>query len=183
MEAFFGLNRFVHWEEVAMFSTLISLSAAWNVLIFFHEIGRFRLLWSNKHVWFYFLRITRLTYWFVLYTITDAVPLFTEEPSNPSRVDEGDNITLRWTYNIDGTFRDSTFLSVRTGATIALKDSSGLTVAFEFSDHVQVIISDSEAALTFLRVNRSDDGDYRYSIRNTALRTAESVVNVFVQCK
>ena len=119
----------------------------------------------------------------MFYTVTEAVPSFTEEPSNPSRVDEGDNITLRWFYNIDGTFRDSTFTSVRTGATIALKDSSGLTMTAAFSDHVQVIISDSEATLTLLHVNRSDDGDYRYSIRNTALRTTESVVNVFVQCK
>ena len=119
----------------------------------------------------------------MLYTVTEAVPSFTEEPSNPSRVDEGDNITLRWTYNIDGTFRDSTFILLRTGSTIALKDSIGLAVAAEFSDHVQVIISDSEAALTLLHVNRSDDGDYRYVIRNTALRSTESVVNVFVQCK
>ena len=119
----------------------------------------------------------------MLYTVTEAVPTFTEEPSNPSRVDEGDNITLRWTYNIDGTFRDSTFTLVHTGVTIALKDSSGLTVAGAFSDHVQVIISDSEAALTLLHVSRSHDGDYRHSIRNTALDATESVVNVFVQCK
>ena len=119
----------------------------------------------------------------MLYTVTEALPSFTEEPSNPSRVNEGDNITLRWTYDIDGTFRDTTLTLVRTGDTIALKDSSGLAVAPEFSDHVQVIISDSEAALTLLHVNRSDDGDYRCAIRNTALRTAESVVNVFVQCK
>ena len=119
----------------------------------------------------------------MFYTVTEAAPSFTEEPSNPSRVDEGDNITLRWFYNIDGAFRDSTFISARTGVTIALKDSSGLAVAAAFSDHVQVIISDSEATLILLHVNRSDDGDYRYSIRNTALRSAESVVNVFVQCK
>ena len=119
----------------------------------------------------------------MLYTVTEAVPSFTEEPSNPSRVNEGDNITLRWTYNMDGTFRDSTFILVRTGATIALKDSSGLAVAAEFSDHVQVIISDSQAALTLLHVNRSDGGQYQYVIRNTALRSTESVVNVFVQCK
>ena len=119
----------------------------------------------------------------MLYTVTEAVPSFTEEPSNPSRVNEGDNITLRWTYDIDGTFRDSTLSLLRTGDTIALKDSSGLSVAPAFSDHVQVIISDSEAALTLLHVNRSDDGDYQYRIRNTALRATESVVNVFVQCK
>ena len=117
----------------------------------------------------------------MLYTVTEAVPSFTEEPSNPSRVNEGDNITLRWTYNIDGTFRDSTL--TRAGDTIALKDSSGLAVGAEFSDHVQVIISDSEAALSLLHVNRSDGGQYQYVIRNTALRSTESVVNVFVQCK
>ena len=66
---------------------------------------------------------------------------------------------------------------------LALKDSSGLTVVPAFSDHVQVIISDSEATLTLLHVNRSDDGDYQYFIRNTNFRSTTSTVNVFVQCK
>ena len=118
----------------------------------------------------------------LLYTVTEAVPSFTEEPSNPSRVDEGDNITLRWTYNIDGTFRNSVF-ELSTGETIALKDGSGLTVAPAFSGRVQVFISDSEATLTLLRVKRSDDKEYRYRIQNTAIQAAQSVVNVFVQCK
>ena len=118
----------------------------------------------------------------MFYTVTEAVPSFTEEPPNPSHVNEGDNITLRWTYDIDGTFRNSRFLLV-TGETIALKDGSGFTVASEFSDRVQVFISDSEATLTLLHVNRSDDRGYQYLIQNTNLRTASSVVNVFVQCK
>ena len=118
----------------------------------------------------------------MLYTVTEAAPSFAEEPSNPSRVDEGDNITLRWTYNIDGTFRDSLFSS-STGETIALKDGGGLTVAPTFSDRVQVLISDSEATITLLRVTRLDDKEYRYRIQNTALQAKASVVNVFVQCK
>ena len=118
----------------------------------------------------------------MFYTVTEAVPSFTEEPPSPSRVDEGDNITLRWTYNIDGTFRDSRF-ALGTGDVIALKDTSGFAVVPEFSDRVQVFISDSEASLTLLHVNRSDGRDYQYLIQNTALRSASSVVNVFVQCK
>ena len=93
---------------------------------------------------------------------------------------EGDNITLRWTYNIDGTFRDSLFSS-STGETIALKDGGGLTVAPTFSDRVQVLTSDSEASVK--RVTRLDDKEYRYRIQNTALQAKASVVNVFVQCK
>lgn len=118
----------------------------------------------------------------MLYTITEAAPLFTEEPPNPSPVKEGDNITLRWTYSIDGTFRDSRFLLV-TGETIALKDGSGLNVASAFSGHVQVFISDSEATLTLLHVNRSDDRGYQYIIQNTNLLSVSSIVNVLVQCK
>ena len=118
----------------------------------------------------------------MLYTITEAAPSFTEEPPNPSRVDEGDNITLRWTYSIDGTFRDSRFLLV-TGETIAVKDGSGLTVAPAFSGHVQVFISDGEATLTLLHMNRSDDRGYQYIIQNTNLLSASSIVNVLVQCK
>ena len=115
--------------------------------------------------------------------IIDALPSFTEEPSNPSRVDEGDNITLRWTYNISGTFRNSRFSLKEGSVTIAVKDGVGLAVASAFSDHVQVFISDSEATLTLLHVKRSDDGDYRYLIQNTDLEAATSNVDVFVQCK
>ena len=118
----------------------------------------------------------------MLYTVTDAAPSFTEEPPNPSRVDEGDNLTLRWTYNIDGTFRDSRF-TLGTGEVIALKDISGLSVVPEFSDRVQVFISDSEGTLTLLHVNRSHGREYQYVIQNTAFRSATSVINVFVQCK
>ena len=118
----------------------------------------------------------------MLYTVTEAVPSFTEEPPNPSRVDERDNLHLRWTYSIDGTFRDSRFLSP-TGQPVALKDGGGFTVNPEFSDRVQVSISDSEATLTLLHVNRSDDGGYEYNIQNTNLRSASSFVNVFVRCK
>ena len=118
----------------------------------------------------------------MLYTVTEAVPSFNEEPLNPSHVNEGDNITLRWTYNIDGTFRDSRF-SLATGQTIALKDGSGLNVAPAFSDRVEVFISDSEATLTLLHVTRSDDRGYGYNIQNTAFQAAASFVNVFVQCK
>ena len=118
----------------------------------------------------------------MFYTVTEAVPSFTEEPPNPSRVDEGDNITLRWTYSIDGTFRDSRF-TIGSGQVIALKDGSGVYVVPEFSDRVQVFISDSEASLTLLHVNRSDGREYQYLIQNTAFRSASSVVKVFVQCK
>ena len=120
---------------------------------------------------------------FVSHTAVDAEPSFTEEPSNPSHVDEGDNITLRWTYNINGTFRDSRF-TLSTGAIIALKDPTGFTVTPAFSGRVQAFISDSEATLTLLHVKRSDDGGYQYTIQNTNfLFTASSVVYVLVQCK
>ena len=115
--------------------------------------------------------------------MVDAVPSFTEEPSNPSIVNEGDNVTLRWTYNIDGTFRDSRFTVLGTGEVIALKDGSGFGVAPAFSGRAQAFISDSEATLTFLHVNRSDDREYRYSIQNDAFLSAASVVYVFVRCK
>ena len=120
---------------------------------------------------------------FVFHTAVDALPSFTEEPSNPSHVEEGDNITLRWTYNISGTFRDSRF-TLSTGEIIALKDPTGFTVTPAFSGRVQAFISDSEATLTLLHVKRSDDRGYQYTIQNTNfLSKASSVVNVFVQCK
>ena len=112
----------------------------------------------------------------------EAAPSFTKVPSNPSFVDEGNNITLHWTYNIDGAFRDGTF-SLQPAITIALKDGSGLTVVPAYVNRVEVDTSDSEATITLLGVNRSDDGVYRYRLRNTALVFKESDVKIFVRCK
>lgn len=64
-----------------------------------------------------------------------------------------------------------------------MKDSNGLAVNAAFSDRVQVFISESEATLTLLHVNRSGDGGYVYRMWNYVLGFAASVVNVFVQCK
>ena len=64
-----------------------------------------------------------------------------------------------------------------------MKDGSGLAIASAFSDRVQVFISDSDATLTLLRVNRLEDIEYRFRVQNTDLESIESFVSVFVQCK
>ena len=108
--------------------------------------------------------------------------MYTQEPSNPSLVDEGDNITLHWIYNIDGTFRDSQFLLVPS-TTITVKDDSGLAVVPSYQNRAQVEISASEAIITLLAVSRLDSGNYRYTIRNTLLYFTVSEVEISVQCK
>ena len=107
---------------------------------------------------------------------------FTEEHSNPSFVDEGNNITLHWIYNTDGAFREGQF-SLLPSTTIALKDNSRLTAAPAYLSCVQEVINESEATITLLAVSRSDYGDYQYTIENTALEFKQSVVKIFVRCK
>ena len=117
-----------------------------------------------------------------LFRHADCSPTYMKEPTNPSVVDEGDNITLYWIYSIGGTFRDSQFLLLPS-TTIAIKDGSGLAVVPAYQNRAQVEITDNETTISLLAVSRLDSGNYRYKIRNTLLDFKDSTVEISVQCK
>ena len=114
--------------------------------------------------------------------VVEPAPTYITEPSKPSFVNEGNNITLQWTYNIDGTFKDGTFVLLPS-TTIALKDGSGVTVVPSYQNRVLMVASASKTTITLLGVNRSDSGTYQYTIRNTALAFIDSDVQILVRCK
>ena len=117
------------------------------------------------------------------HTVVEPAPSYLTEPSKPSFVNEGNNITLQWTYNIDGTFGKGEF-RLLPSTIIATKTSSGLTVVSPaYLNRITMVASDSETTITFLAVARSDSGDYRYTINNNFLEFAESNVEISVLCK
>ena len=122
----------------------------------------------------------------VLFNVVEPLPVFTKQPGNPSYVDEGDNITLRWTYNIDGTLREGQF-SLLPSTIIAVKDGSGLTVVpgTGYENRIVMIVSESETNITLVAVNRSDTGTYSYMIKNNVFQFQDSTVaiSVRIRCK
>lgn len=122
---------------------------------------------------------------FLVNSFLEPAPTFITQPSNPSFVDEGSNLTLRWTYNIDGTFREATFKRQisPSAITITAKDSNVVFVNPSYASRTQVAISDSETTVTLLGLNSSESGDYNFEVENTARLNAIANVKVTVRGK
>ena len=105
---------------------------------------------------------------------------------------ENDNITLRWTYTLDGSpldevevvfTADSPSLSARR---IARYRSGGTTqVAADVQDRFVFNLTDSQSTMTILRSQRSDSGTYELSVRPDILDQAplNNVVKISVKCE
>ena len=105
-----------------------------------------------------------------------------KKPSKSSFVDEGNNISLHWTYRLDGTLRTAAF-RLPPSITIAVKHTSGLTVGPAYINRTLVDISDNETTITILAVDRLDSGRYEYQITNSKFASATSDVMIAVRCK
>ena len=116
------------------------------------------------------------------YFFLDCAPTWTRQPSNPSFVHEENDLTLTWTFNLDGTLRSAQFQFLP-ATTIALKDVSGLTFGDGYTNRTLVVITESETNITLLAMDKSDSGNYRYLITNNGLASAGSDVEIIVQCK
>ena len=98
------------------------------------------------------------------------VPVITAEPQGPLVVEEGQSLSLNWTYNLNGNNLLTTFAKVLvTGeVTIAERVLSNLaSIKPDFTGRITGNITDSLASVTFLAVNSSiDSGNYFFRIRN-----------------
>ena len=96
---------------------------------------------------------------------------------------EGQNITLEWTYDIGG----SAFRMVEFRATdLHVLDKVRTNATFIYPDYrgrVTAQINETNAKITFLNVNRTDSKTYRLTVENEALRFAQNLVKITVQCK
>ena len=122
-------------------------------------------------------------YWFFL---EPAVTAFGSlKPLNPSLVREGDNITLKWNYTIDGSIGQAQFANATDDDTIAGKfgDHGDTNVAPEYQERFRADISTTLAQLTIITAQRSDSGRYKFILTSAKLVTITNVVELKVQCK
>ena len=113
--------------------------------------------------------------------------MFISQPSNPSTVLEYQNLTLQWSYNLDGQTNVLTRVINATGldATVASRSLTGNTIiAPGFENQFIASISDTEAILTILTVPRSFNEE-KYKLGVIASRSSfdSSDVVISVQCK
>ena len=106
------------------------------------------------------------------------------KPSDPTFVSEGENITLKWNYTIDGSIGQTQFLNATDDSTIAAKFGDGdVNVVSKYQERFKADISNTLAQLTILTVQRSDSGRYKIILTSTKLVTISNGVELKVQCK
>ena len=87
-----------------------------------------------------------------------AVTAFTSRPSSPVFVEETHDITLVWNYTLDGTVALAKFWNTTGGVNdeIARQFQGSTTVHSSYQERFRADISDTQARLTILKVQRSD---------------------------
>ena len=120
--------------------------------------------------------------------IVELVPVFISQPSNPSTVLEGQNLTLRRSYNLDGQSNENTRISNVTagsGKTVVRRSaSSDAIVVAGYENQFIASISDTEANLTIIAVPRSVNGEkYRLLILATDDTLTSVDVEISVLCE
>ena len=120
--------------------------------------------------------------------MTEAQPTFTQKPLSPQNVTEGENVTLIWTYNLDGTFQLAQLKKVATDGIqkviVNKYQTNNPTITNDFKDRFHVlIISGTQTSVTITAIPRSDSGTYRYTISNNNFDLTTSEVEISVLCK
>lgn len=113
--------------------------------------------------------------------------IFTSTPISPIYVLEGQNLTLRWTYTLDGTIGFAQFFNASCSgpnAAIGRRFGPGIIIMEpkyqgRFTGHV----TNTRAELTILSAQRSDQSTYKISVVPTGSGSLVHQVDVFVQCK
>ena len=107
-------------------------------------------------------------------------------PTTPSFVEELHDITLVWNYTLDGTVSLASFLRNTGGGIeeIARKQTGMTTVSPSFEGRFSANISNIQAWLKIVRVQRSDDGKYEFELSSSIIgNRLRHEVTVVVKCK
>ena len=114
-----------------------------------------------------------------------AVTAFTSKPPNPTFAVEKQGISLVWRYTLDGTLTLAKFSTVTDASVLIGKAVSvgSVNVKSSFQDRFRADASNTQAQLTILEVQRSDQGKYEFDITPSGSGTLRHVVEVIVQSK
>ena len=124
----------------------------------------------------------------VSFGLEAAVTAFTSEPSDPTYAQETFNITLLWSYTLNGAVGFAKFVNSTGGEDVTIiianKFGSGSTnVQADFQERFRADISDTQAWLTIVNVQRSDQGDYQFEMTPPMGNGITDEVKLIVQCK
>ena len=110
------------------------------------------------------------------------VSQLTSSPDDPTIANETSDLTLMWKYNTFGPIIVATFDGV--GDRIARRvGANDIEVEAKYQDRFRANISDSQAWLKILRVQRSDEGMYDFRLEPAAGNAISGQLELIVHCK
>ena len=100
------------------------------------------------------------------------VSQLTSSPDDPTIANETSDLTLMWKYNVVSAIIVATFANITGGGGDRIARRVGandIIVEVKRQDRFRANISDSQAWLKILRVQRSDEGMYNFRLEPTAV--------------
>ena len=123
----------------------------------------------------------------VVFCLEAVVSQLTSSPDDPTIANETSDLTLMWKYNAVGSIIVATFANITVGGVsdrIARRvGANDIKVEAKYQDRFRANISDSQAWLKILRVQRSDEGMYDFRMEPTAGDTISGQLRLIVHCK
>ena len=105
------------------------------------------------------------THCFLLFFLVSAATQLISTPPDQWKVLEGQNITFVWNYTLDGTIDFAKFVNNAGAEDVIAKNVGGTTsVLPNFQKRFTADISVTQANITMLTVQRSDQGKYEFDV-------------------
>ena len=122
-----------------------------------------------------------------MFCFVELAPTITATPPNPFSVLEGNNITLVWQYNLDGSFGD-VLLQFLGSETLVIVDKHDINVDAAvpesvYQGRIQENINTTQTEITIFALQRSESGEYDIQVVNSRRQRESNKVIVQVQCK
>ena len=97
---------------------------------------------------------------------------------------EGESVTLEWTYNIGGGgFRQAEFVTQGVSFIVDRFRQEPVVIISAYVGRVTANITETNASITFLAVNRKDSGTYDFIVYNENRLTDDRALEIEVQCE
>ena len=97
---------------------------------------------------------------------------------------EGESVTLEWTYEAGGSaFRQAEFVTQGVPFIVDRFRQDPVAVNSKFVGRVTANITETNASITFLAVNRSDSRTYDFRVQNENRESDTRALDIEVQCE
>ena len=123
-----------------------------------------------------------------IFSFVELAPTFTASPPDLFRVLEGNNITLVWQYDLDGSFNDVILQFIKSSTILIIVDKHDINRDAVVPESVYLgriyeNINATQTEITIFALQRSESGLYEIELINSNRQRARNRVTVQVQCK